>query len=65
MNKMLDVNSVAARLGIGVSTVYRLIKTGQLPHRKMGAKKAIRIPEKSVMMAERYGFELEIAKDKD
>lgn len=55
--KMLEVQTVANRLRIGVSTVYRLVKTGQLQHNKMGPKKAIRIPEKAVMLAERYGFD--------
>lgn len=63
MTKMLEVHVVADRLRIGVSTVYRLIKTGQLPHKKMGPKKGIRIPEKSVMLAERYGFE--VPRDED
>lgn len=58
MKKMLEVHIVADRLRIGVSTVYRLVKNGQLPSRKMGPKKAIRIPEKAVIMAERYGFDM-------
>ena len=55
--RLLDVQMVASRLSVGVSTVYRLIKTGQLEHLKIGPKKGIRIPEISVVRAERYGFD--------
>ena len=57
MKKMLDVRMVAGRLGVGTTTIYRLIKTGQLKCRRMGVSKGYRIPEKEVMMLQRYGFD--------
>ncbi len=42
----LTVSDVAQRLKIGVSTVYVLINSGQLPHHRIGARRgAIRISE--------------------
>ena len=56
MVKLLDVRMVADRLGVGTTTVYRLIKSGQIKSRNMGPKKGYRIHEKEVMMVQRYGF---------
>ncbi len=33
---MLDVNGIAALLGISADTVYDLLKSGELPGRKVG-----------------------------
>ena len=54
--KLLDVRMVAARLSISETTVYRLIKTGQITCKRMGAKKGYRISEKEIIMLQRYGF---------
>ena len=56
MKKMLDVRMVAGRLGVGTTTIYRLIKTGQIKCTQMGPKKGYKIDEKEVMMMKRYGF---------
>ena len=55
--KTLEVQAVADRLRVSVSTIYRLINSGQLPHRKLGPKKAIRVLERDIVIAERYGFD--------
>ena len=56
MVKLLDVRMVADRLGVGTTTVYRLIKSGQIKSRKMGPKKGYRIHEREVVLVKRYGF---------
>ena len=54
--RLLDVKMVAGRLGVSQTTVYRLIKTKQITCKRMGASKGFRIPEKEVMLLQRYGF---------
>lgn len=54
--KMLDVRMVANRLGVGTTTIYRLIKSGQIQSKKLGPRKGYRIPESEIMMIQRYGL---------
>lgn len=46
--KLLTVKTVSERLGISISSVYRLIDGGQLKHAQVGPKKGIRVYEYSV-----------------
>ena len=41
-NRLLDVNETATRLGIGRTTVFRLIREGTLQSVKLGALRRIR-----------------------
>ena len=46
--KVLDVNQVANRLHVSRDTVYRLIRSGELPASKLGTAHCIRICESDV-----------------
>ncbi len=54
--RMLDVRMVASRLGVGTTTIYRLIKSGQIKCKQTGPRKGYKIAEKEVMMIKRYGI---------
>ena len=41
---MLDISDIQAFFGIGRSTAYRLIRSGDIPHIRIGRK--IRVPRK-------------------
>ena len=44
-DRLYDVQSVARRMDVSRSLVYRLIESGELPAFRMGAKNCIRISE--------------------
>ena len=54
--KTLSMSVAAERLCISVSTMYRLKDTGQIKCIHMGASKGLRVSEKEIMFAKRYGF---------
>lgn len=61
--KMLTIREFANRLGISETTVYRMKDAGQIKCIKAGRKKSFRIPEKEVMLIQRYGFPFNTEKD--
>ena len=48
MVKLIDVPTAARRLGVGESTIRRMIKSGKLPHCRVGAVACIRVPSDAV-----------------
>ena len=63
MVRLLDVRMVAGRLGVSQTTVYRLIKTKQIECVQVGPRKGFRIPERQVMLLQRYGFSVPSTED--
>ena len=57
MNKYQDVSVVAAKLGMHPSTIYRLIKAGELKAVKLGVKKGIKVIASSVQQFEERRIE--------
>jgi len=46
--KLIDVRTAARRLGVGESTIRRMIQSGKLPHCRVGDVACIRIPAQAV-----------------
>lgn len=44
---MVDVPKAAEMLGMSVAAIYRLVRSGEIPHARLG--KSIRIPRAKVM----------------
>lgn len=44
MQLALDLRQAAAALGVGKTTVYRLVKAGVLPHVKLGERSKLLVP---------------------
>ncbi len=46
--KLLTVRMVAKRLGLSISTIYRLVEAGELEVIRTGLKKGYKVPETSL-----------------
>ena len=63
--RLLDVKMVAARLNVGTTTVYRMLKGGHIGFVKVGPRKGYRVTVDSVDRLVRSGFSVPRVDDID